>query len=199
MHSILLTGLSFGMVKLFEEMGLPLPKTIGSGWPIASRKKLKKYHSPQPLGLFIGTSGMTSMKVPKPFVVNKETFWGRAKKMGNQVKKNVRNQHEKLALDTMTYLTEKLQHESMAKLFGEIGIDQHFGLSNLGKCAPGTDMDANLPKQADAEEIYFGLLGSGYPDLLSTFSTTVVNHKEQMFSVMLYSKRWVKLDVPERF
>ena len=196
-HSILLTGFSFGMVKLFEQMGFPLPKVIGSCWPIDSRKKLEKYHSPQPLGLFIGTNGLTSMKVPKPFVVNKETFWGRAKKMGNQVQKNVRDQHEKLVLDVMAYLTEMLQHESMGKLFSEIDVDQHFGLSNLGKCAPGTDMDASLPKQVDAEEIYFGLLGSGYPDLLSPFFTTVVNHKEQLFFVMLYIKRWVKEDVPE--
>ena len=196
-HSILLTGFSFGMVKLFEEMGFPVPKVIRSCWPIDSRKKLKKYHSPQPLGLFIGTSGLTSMKVPKPFVINKETFWEKAEKIGNQVQKNVRHQNEKLALDVMAYLTEKLQHESMAKLFGEIDVDQHFGLSNLGKCAPGADMDASLPKQVDAEEIYFGLLGSGYPDLLSPFFTTVVNHKEQLFFVMWYFKRWVKQDVPE--
>ena len=117
--------------------------------------------------------------------------------MGNQVQKNVRDQHEKLVLDVMAYLTEKLQHESMGKLFSEIDVDQHFGLSNLGKCAPGTDMDASLPKQVDAEEIYFGLLGSGYPDLLSPFFTTVVHHKEKLFFVMLYIKRWVKEDVPE--
>ena len=193
-HSILLTWFSFGMVKLFEDMGIPPPKVIRSGWPIDSRKKLEKYHSPQPLGMFIGTSGMTSMKVPKPFVVSKKKFWKKAKKIGNQVQKNVGNQHEKLALDVMAYLTERLQYESLSKVFGGIGIDQHFGLSNLGKCAPGVDLDVSLPKQVDAEEIYFGLMGSGFPELLFT---TVVNHKDQIFFIMLYSKRWVKEDIPE--
>ena len=198
-HSILLTGLSFGLIKLLQEKDLPVPKKINSARPIDSRKKLKKYHSPQPLGMFIGTSGLTSMKVPKPLIINKEVFWEKAKKVGRQVQKNVTNQHEKLVLDVVAYFTESFQHQSSNELFGSISMNHHFGLSNLGKCAPGADMDLKLPKFVDAEEIYFGLLGSGFCDFLSTFFTTAVNHKGQMFFIMLYCKRWVKQDIPEKF
>ena len=198
-HSILLTGFSYGMIRLLQDRGLPLPKEITHGWTIDSRKKLDKYCSPQPLGMFIGTSGLTSMKVPKPYRFDKDIFWHNAKKIGNKVLKNVRNQHEKITLDFIAYFTEQLQHESAGKIFAEVGINYHFGLSNLGKCAPGSDMDTSLPKLVDADEIYFGLLGNGLSDFLINFFNTAVNHKGQIFFMMMYSKRWVERDLPEKF
>lgn len=197
-HSILLTAFSFGIIKLMQERGLALPSKIKSGWPIDSRKKLKKYGSPQPLGMFIGTSGLTSMKVPKPYRMDRDIFWRNAKEMGTQVQKAVRHQRENITLHAMAYMTECLQHKSLDRFLSELGLDQHLGISNLGKCAAGSDLVTSMPKSVDAEEIYFGLLGSGSACVLSTFFNTVINHKGKLFCLLLFGRRWVKEDLPER-
>lgn len=198
-HSILVAGLSFAIIRLMQDLGQPLPKKIGSGWPIDSRKKLAKFKSPQPLGMYIGTSGMTSMNVPKPYEFNREVFWHAAAKIGRQVRKGVQNQRESLVLDMMAYFYNTLKDGEVGPVMSEIGLMQHFGVSNLGKCAPGPELDASLPKLVDADEIYFGLLGQGSKDLHVPFFNTVVNHKGRIFIVSCYSKTWSTREFTEKF
>ncbi|XP_065061534.1 uncharacterized protein LOC135688555 [Rhopilema esculentum] len=198
-HSILLTGFSFAMIRLLLDQGLPVAKDIISGWPIDSRKKLPKYKSPQPLGMFVGTTGFTSMKVPRENRLDKDLFWKRARKIARQVLKGVENQHIKMQIDLFAYVTEHLQYEDFLQLFGEIGVNQHFGLSNLGKCSPGPELDANIEKAVEATEIYFGLHGNGSANVGFPFFITVLNHKGKMFFVCCYNKLWVKRDLAEKF
>ena len=198
-HSILVTGLSFAIIRLMQDFGQPLPKKIGSGWPIDSRKKLAKFKSPQPLGMYIGTSGMTSLKVPKPYEFSREIFWHAASKIGRQVRKGVQNQREGLVLDMMAYFYNHLKDGDFGQFMTEIGLMQHFGISNLGKCAPGPELDTSLPKLVDADEIYFGLLGEGSKDVTVPFFNTVVNHKGRIFIVSCYCKKWCTREFTEKF
>ena len=198
-HSILLTGFSFAMIRLLQDLGLPVTKDIKSGWPIDSRKKLTKYKSPQPLGMFVGTSGFTSMKVPSQNRLNEDVFWKRARKIARQVLKRVENQHEKIQIDLFAYIAEHLQYEDFLQLFGEIGLNHHFGLSNLGKCSPGPELDASIEKVVDATEIYFGIHGNGSANVGFPFFITVVNHKGKFLFVCCYNKLWVKRDLAEKF
>lgn len=190
-HSILVTGLSFAVIKLLQYSGQPLPKKIESSWPIDSRKKLAKFKSPQPLGMFISSMGMTSMKVPRPYEFNREVFWHAAAKIGQQVRKGVQNQQEGLFLDVMSYLYDKSNVADFGTIAHDAGLLSHFDISNLGKCSPGQELDATLPKLIDADEIYFGELGQGSPNNPAPFFNTVVTHKEKMFIVSCYNKRWV--------
>ena len=190
-HSILVTGLSFAVIKLLQDLGQPLPKKIESAWPIDSRKKLAKFKSPQPLGMFISPIGMTSMKVPRPYEFNREVFWHAAAHISQQVRKGVQNQHEGLFLDLMSYLYNNHNVADPGTIIQETGLLTHFDISNLGKCSSRPQLDATLPKLIDADEIYFGELGQGAPNNPTPFFNTVVTHKGKLFIVSCYNKRWV--------
>ena len=190
-HSILVTGLSFAVIKLLQDSGQPLPKKIESSWPIDSRKKLEKFKSPQPLGMFISPMGMTSMKVPRPYEFNREIFWHAAANISQQVRKDVQNQHEDLFLDVMAYLYSKSDVADHGTIMHEAGFTTHFDISNLGKWSPGPELDATLPKLIDADEIYFGELGRGAINSPTPFFNTVVTHQGKMFIVSCYNKKWV--------
>ena len=191
-HSILLTGFSFAMIRLLQDQGLPVSKKVTSSWPIDSRKKLPKYLSPQPLGLLSGAIGFTTMKVPRRKRLDKQVFWDRAKKVARQVVKGVENQHEKIGFDILAYITERIQFEDLVQLSREMGLHEHFGLSNLGKCSPGPELDTSVRKVVDAAEIYFGLHGNGSENFRYPFFITV-------FFICCYNKLWVKRELAEKF
>eukprot|EP00795_Rhopilema_esculentum_P007022 gene7022-12647_t len=105
--------------------------------------------------------GFTSMKLPRQKRLDKQVFWDRAKEVARQVVKGVENQHEKIGFDILAYITEQIQFEDLVQLSREIGLHEHFGLSNLGKCSPGPELDASAERVVDATEIYFALHGNG--------------------------------------
>ena len=202
-HAILLTAISFAVAKTMTENGdNPLPKKIICGWTIDSRKLLKeKYKSPQPLGMFIGTNGISSMKVPKPFHVTKDKFWKRAKNYAKDVTKiGTGHKHDNITMGFYSYMAKKVKSTDFGTIMSEMGMSQfQFQLSNLSNCSPGPDLVATGPKFVDADQVYFGVCGHGMQSIAVGVFCTTIYHNDRICLAVCYNKKWLNKDFVRRF
>ncbi len=204
-HSMLLTALSFAILKLFQNHKIPLPNIVRGGWPIDSRKFNSKYKSPQPLGILTCSSGLSEMKVPHHFEASREMFWLSAKSIEHNAKMDRNRQSDVLSLKPLTmkgfaYLVENLKTvENYGHFFGDFDMKLHFVLSNLGKCSPGPELNETSPSFINAEELYFGICGKGHGAMNVPIFVTAINHKNRIFLANCYNRKWISKDYAREY
>eukprot|EP00794_Sanderia_malayensis_P020066 gene20066-22035_t len=199
-HSIIITAMSFAIMKLLLKYEIPLPNAIVSGWPKDSRKYNAKFKSPQPLGMFTAKSGLSNVKVPKHASIDYDVFWEKAKDISDTMKKGLREDNDFLGPKALMYIVEQLKNEdNVGKMFGELGFKPYFTFSNLSKCSPGPDLEETTPKFVDVNEMYFGLCGKGFQEYPFAFFITATNHKDQIFLACMYNWKYIGRDGAKDF